>query len=94
MPKITPKTVCEKVSEVVRKEGWDAAEKACEKMMQSWQPIETVPKDGTEVILYNKEWMSVVSAYWKREHWITFFAWSDGVFPTHWMPFVPPEDED
>lgn len=52
-----------------------------------WQPIETAPKDGTEILLLSKCDMGV--CYWCSER--SFTGWTVGwgmVFrnPTHWMP--------
>lgn len=60
-----------------------------------WQPIETAPKDGTVVILFNPDWDSVVSGRWtySHRHQRELWALSGDAFidpaPTHWMP-VPP----
>lgn len=69
----------------------------------AWQPIETVPKDGTHVLLgYFLEGGGGGSpevAFWNNR----YKAWcgrvllnSDGYFsPTHWMPLPdPPGQED
>jgi len=61
-----------------------------------WQPIETAPKDGTDILVLNKE--GVFEAYKDRGLW--FHLVSDyhgcgccsGDFekPSHWMPLPPP----
>lgn len=68
----------------------------CEKgkAMSEWQPIKTVPKDGTPVVLaewseHLKRWQFRVS-YW-RNYMPGFgegFGWI-GHAPTHWMPEPP-----
>jgi hypothetical protein len=57
-----------------------------------WQPIETAPKDGKEVLGYD---LGVISGMcWNGRWWEwTVLSWSDGTFatdPTHWMPLPEP----
>lgn len=57
-----------------------------------WQPIETAPRDGKEVLGYDR---GVVSGmYWNGSQWEwTVLAWSDetyGTDATHWMPLPEP----
>lgn len=59
---------------------------------QTWQPIETAPKNGTEVLVYDDGAIMVSS--WlddgQRAGW-----WDNGLMdppPTHWMPLPPPPD--
>lgn len=68
---------------------------------RAWQPIETAPKDGTEIDLldsYGRRWTDKSYAY---HHWLhgkptKDKSWgpfpSDGPTPviTHWMPKPPP----
>lgn len=72
----------------------------------NWQPIETAPKDGTEIILYNGNDISI--GYFAscgydnddRYQWIVFDAdifpgmlngWPNNEHgPTHWMPLPEP----
>jgi hypothetical protein len=58
-----------------------------------WQPIETAPKDGTDVMLADAESRETVVAFW-RLGWIVR---GRGIFdyPTHWMPIpeLPPTQE-
>lgn len=57
--------------------------------MMMWQPIETAPRDETEVLTYRNGLMAV--AFWENE----FGCWfvTDGaelVGVTHWMPLPEP----
>jgi hypothetical protein len=58
--------------------------------MTEWQPIETAPKDGTEVLLTNGE-------YKRAGYWATRInAWSIDMVPpikapTHWAPLPEPQ---
>lgn len=68
---------------------------------RAWQPIETAPKDGTEIDLldsYGHRWTDKSYAY---HHWLHGKPTKDkswGIFPsdgptpviTHWMPKPPP----
>jgi hypothetical protein len=69
-------------------------------MTQTWQPIETAPKDGTRIVaLSNKKGLGLPS----------FIHWDDGAWcgmtyedekrlviydPTHWMPLPTPPTEE
>ncbi len=66
--------------------------------MSEWQPIETAPKDGTEILVcitYNlpdDEWETVQWVDgWRSGKW---FRYHDKIYipfpPTHWMPLPPP----
>ena len=72
----------------------------------SWQPIETAPKDGTQLLTYwpgNEPHEGVVcTGRWDDydERWdFDAEGWSDEDYaeipqPTHWMPMpLPPEDK-
>lgn len=54
-----------------------------------WQPIETAPKDGTQILL-GKVGGSMIVGFWNG------YAWDDGDFdsnvswPSHWMPLPEP----
>jgi hypothetical protein len=72
-----------------------------------WHPIETAPRDRTEIILYFKSEQTMVLAYWREafksdpegyqdDSWWSDKGYSglcdDGSKPTHWMPL--PEAPD
>jgi hypothetical protein len=73
------------------------------KQIQEWQPIETAPKDQTEIITWsNNEYPPIISWYelgrWCNSqlfHWSMFDSDDKGMppFPTHWMslPKLPNE---
>lgn len=65
--------------------------------MNEWQPIESAPKDGTEILLgwpkmrMSGYWDTFKSNDWATDRWMT----SRGVYkgkhsPTHWMPLPEP----
>lgn len=55
-------------------------------LVKDWQPIETAPLDGTNLLLYGGDW--VYEARWQDGQWYT--AYKNGDEPTHWMiaPYV------
>ena len=61
--------------------------------MSEWQPIETAPKDGTAVLVYDgkittAEWYGL-GGYWSL---CRVGAWAEDseTDPTHWMPLPDP----
>ena len=86
----------------------DAVNDALDKM--KWQPIETAPKNGTEVLLYSRVG-HVIGKFcrwapddrdWMGSDWVV--TWDDSCLstpPTHWMPLpaapdaaVPPRPQE
>ena len=78
------------------------------KPLTGWQPIETAPRDGTEILMTNG--VDVSSGQWLSEYGGTYDQegapngdgcdagwtdWSGGMQPdpTHWMPLPPPPIE-
>jgi hypothetical protein len=70
--------------------------------MNSWLPIETAPRDGTEILAISEDGViRVCSAkmFWK-DRWEVFrddkhspgHTWS--IIPTHWMPLPAPPTQD
>lgn len=52
-----------------------------------WLPIETAPKNGDDVLLYDKAFDPIFVGFYSMGKWCyaDFF-----VTPTHWMPLPPP----
>ena len=60
-----------------------------------WQPIETAPKDSTEILLFSEGWGVWVDKWTKiddEEMWLMCDQWENPVEPTHWMPLPEPPD--
>lgn len=56
-----------------------------------WQPIETVPTDGREVIVYDENFEIPVFAILVYPNTVAEFGkFSNSYDPTHWMPLPPP----
>jgi hypothetical protein len=72
--------------------------------MSEWQPIETAPKDGTNIDLWAKRWRSdndgffyrrFPECYWSNGDSMTnrhanWVHLEEGWYPTHWMPEPEP----
>jgi len=71
-----------------------------------WQPIETAPKDGTSIILYEPNRKKVQIGKWDndrwakkpRPYWAMVSGYSDKTYermfpPTHWQPLPPSPTE-
>ena len=65
----------------------------------AWQPIETAPKDGTNVLLVNRKgnmatglWQGrgVMAGWWLRGGNGPNVFFNDHHGPTHWMPLPAP----
>lgn len=74
-------------------------------MMDDWKPIETAPKDGTRILLFQRgkvvcgSWdeqplNSKPKPFWSHDR-IRVFGVTDAREnpPTHWMPLPPPPAE-
>ena len=60
-------------------------------MMNEWQPMETAPKDGTEILLCSMFDMAV--CYWRDDNVMQEWTWGCGnVYsnPRYWMPLPEP----
>lgn len=63
----------------------------------NWQPIETAPKDGTDIVLYHRLWEGYVRHGCCRDGvWIAECGktgwYAVGIPPSHWMPLPEPPD--
>jgi len=61
----------------------------------SWLPIETAPRDGTSVLLYDSEegigvghWVEGDDEFGVDRFWVAFTTTCSS--PTHWMPLPEP----
>lgn len=68
--------------------------------MTDWQPIETAPRDGTELLLYGMGWRRGLGYYAKGRHigWYERGAWSTRdpevlCVATEWQELPPPPDK-
>lgn len=61
-----------------------------------WQPIETAPKDGTNILVYSESIGRMIA--WYKFNNYPFGDWVnlrfDIISPTHWMPLPEPPKED
>jgi len=69
-----------------------------------WQPIETAPKDGTEIVLWCENCNSLIhQAKWIRDNWreyriggfdcMDWYQLEPYEKPSHWMIIIPPNAE-
>ena len=63
-----------------------------------WQPIETAPKDGTQIIVGCSKYKRSYVAIFERGTWRSGWEGGDWTFdvelkPTHWMPLPTPPKE-
>lgn len=69
-----------------------------------WQPIETAPKDGREILLFDRDDLPTVFAgkwapvagdggWWIYADELLQDACAEA-FPTHWMPLPPPPERE
>lgn len=58
-------------------------------LFPQWQPIETAPRDGTEILGY-REGLGTWIVNWDPDEQ----DFSPGWTPTHWMPLPEPPDGD
>jgi len=72
-----------------------------ESLMPEWLPIETAPKDGTEIDVWVKNGFRIINVRWKVDggYWVynrDYINWNWlGALPTHWLPIPkPPENRD
>jgi len=69
-----------------------------------WQPIETAPRDGTAILIYDGidyyvSWYAFDSVFETNKSWIfgkatgPYNAYAEIDTPTHWMPLPEPPKE-
>lgn len=64
-----------------------------------WQPIETAPRDGTDIFIWSHIINKPISVHWRSDDGGDWFI-SDCLpycidpYPTHWMPIPPPPQTD
>lgn len=62
--------------------------------MMEWMPIETAPKDGTDVVLVkvgNKPWIGRFYTHLQERYGMGWRNSHGNLFnPTHWMPLPEP----
>ena len=57
--------------------------------MPGWQPIETAPMTGDEVLVWDRAGRIYEVARWECDRWRSGLD-DEHVQPTHWMPLPPP----
>lgn len=71
-------------------------------MTNEWQPIETAPKDGVDIIIFGGEFESAGSnkipmiVKWNGTYWTsTHYCYNEAIAlnPTHWMPLPKPPEK-
>lgn len=55
-----------------------------------WQPIETAPKDGRNILGHDKYSNVTECIRWVKNKWVTTWDHEEFDDPTHWMPLPPP----
>jgi hypothetical protein len=67
-----------------------------EREAKAWRPIETAPRDGTEVLMWWPYWSKHPErGAFKSGRWETMAALSamdDDIGPTHWLPIPSPPE--
>jgi hypothetical protein len=64
-----------------------------------WKPIETAPKDGTEILLYLPKVNNVISGNWSSNSGCWIDCWcakkdSDCYLPSHWAELSKPTESE
>ena len=61
--------------------------------MSEWQPIETAPQDGTQILVFGHDTFAVAefrNGEWRDMGDIGWGGFYAEVMPTHWMPLPEP----
>ena len=63
--------------------------------MTDWQPIETAPKDGTDILIWDNDFGCMV-VNWSYRRWWASHDSEDNYWPepTHWMHLPPPPKKE
>ena len=63
--------------------------------MTEWQPIETAPRDGTNILSWEHK-MECMIIFWQSGDWHCTHDCEDLYFsePTHWMPLPEPPKQE
>lgn len=59
--------------------------------MSDWQPIETAPRDGTEVLLHQSRWVTIGCFDPDDNSW--WCVEGGEIEPDHWQPLPAPPSE-
>lgn len=62
-------------------------------MSAGWQPIETAPRDGTVIILFNEDEQAVDAGYWHPDFYAFEVTLGDHWYPSdckYWMRLPAP----
>lgn len=68
--------------------------------MSEWQPIETAPTDGTDILVFGMAsgkfpmFAAVHFEDWYQPEWINCDAGNIDFYPTHWHPLPEPPITD
>jgi len=61
--------------------------------MTDWQPIETAPRDGSDIIVYRPKFDGDYIPIVGVDYWFKGYTWGRSrrdCQPTHWMPLPKP----
>lgn len=64
--------------------------------MNEWQPMESAPKDGSDILVCSDD-KAIVCAWWSDDfgEWRTYgVGGNQWIEPTHWMPLPDPPRHD
>jgi len=62
-------------------------------MSNEWMDIETAPKDGTEILIYDDSCFCVVQLNKGKWHSTSCIDYYNTYDPTHWMPLPEAPNE-